>query len=471
MLKKTKKALVFGLGLLGGGVATTNWLLKQGYEVTVTDLKDEKTLQPSLKKIKGKVKLALGGHQQKLIEENDLVVVNPDVSRFHPYIQQAEKRQKSVANEATLFYNHWLKKTIGVTGTRGKTTTTRWVTHFLQARFEAMSAGNSYSSPLLAKVDRQAKYDYAVTELPSFLLEFFDQSARGPEVAIVTNLFQDHLNRHGTMQEYARVKTNIFKNQTSSQHLILNADNRWTDFFLTQKPRGQIWFFSLKELGIKQKGLEVKEGRVYFKNQGQLTPLWSARSFSRRQGEHNLQNLLAAALASYLSGISWLEIKKRLTTLPAIEFRQETIYENAKLKIINDTVATSPEGGMAAIKRFASPQTILITGGTDRQLDFSAWAEMVKERISPQNLILLQGSATEKMAKELKKRGVTGQIYDTLPQCFNLALEKAKQYPAALIVFSPAAKSFEKFKNEFDRGRKFNSLVKRYRFFDFKTNA
>src|SRR3989338_9847589 len=127
----SKRALVFGLGLLGGGVATTNWLLKHCYQVTVTDLKDKKQLAPSLKKIKGKVSLALGDHTEQLITDHDLIVVNPDVSINNPYIQLAQKLGKTVANEATIFYAHWSKKTVAVTGTRGKTTSVNWISHFL----------------------------------------------------------------------------------------------------------------------------------------------------------------------------------------------------------------------------------------------------------------------------------------------------------------------------------------------------
>lgn len=457
----SKRALVFGLGLLGGGVAAANWLLKHGYVVTITDLKDAKQLAPSLKKIQGKVNLALGGHTEQLITEHDLIVVNPDVSIHNPYIQLAFKLGKTVANEATIFYAHWPKKTIGVTGTRGKTTSVNWISHFLNGVSRSVITGNSYAQPLLSVADRQAQFDFAVTELPSFLLELFDQVEHGPDIAVITNLSQDHLNRHQSLEEYARVKSHIFKRQTVAQYLILNADNQWTDFFLKQKPSSQIRFFSTKPLPTTQPGLFYDQKRIFWQGENGVELVLNAEGFAEKMGWHNLENLLVSALACRLAGVSWTVMQERINTLPLIEFRQETVFADKNLTIINDTTATSPEGGIAAIERFGGKNCLLITGGTDRQLDFSRWAKMVKKHLPLKNLIFIKGSATEKMEKLLNQSLTKEQFCDTLQECLERALGKAKALKSAIILFSPAAKSFEKFKNEYDRGEQFNDLVRR----------
>lgn len=457
----SKRALVFGLGLLGGGVATANWLLKHGYTVTITDLKDEKQLAPSLKKIQSKVKLALGGHTEQLITEHDLIVVNPDVSIHNPYIQLAQKLGKIVANEATIFYAHWSKKTVAVTGTRGKTTSVNWINHFLKGVGRSVVTGNSYAQPLLSVADQQDQFDWAVTELPSFLLELFDQVERGPGIAVITNLSQDHLNRHGTLEEYAGAKSHIFKKQTPGQHLILNADNQWTDFFIKQKPSAQIRFFSAKPLPTIQPGLFYDRKRIFWQGENGVELALNAEGFVEKMGRHNLENLLASALACRLAGVSWAVMQERINTLPLVEFRQETVFADKNLTIINDTTATSPEGGIAAIERFGGENCLLITGGTDRQLDFSRWAKVVKKHLFLKNLIFIKGSATEKMEKLLNPSLTKDQFCDTLQECLERALHRAKTLPSAVILFSPAAKSFEKFKNEYDRGEQFNDLVRR----------
>lgn len=455
-----KRALVFGLGLLGGGVATTNWLIKHDYEVTVTDLKDEKKLRFSLKKIKGEVKLALGGHSDQLIAENDLIVANPDVSVENQYLQLAKKLKKEVANEATIFYTYWSKRTVAVTGTRGKTTTVNWLNHFLKAEARSVVTGNSYSKPLLSILDQAEKFDFAITELPSFLLEFFDQVSRGPEVAVITNLFQDHLNRHHTLEEYARVKTNIFKNQTAENFLVLNADNEWTGFFLQQNPAGQMRFFSMTPLAENRPGIFYQSGVVYEQKDGVAHKILNIENFIKEWGEHNVQNLMASSLAANLVGIGWEKIALRVASLPNIPFRQQTVFENGRVKIINDTTATSPDGGVAAIKRFGGPHCFLIAGGTDRQLDFSHWTDILSSCIPLQNVIFLQGSATQKMLNYFKGQVKPEQVKESLAECVRVAWEKARNQTGAVILFSPAAKSFEKFKNEYDRGNKFNKLVK-----------
>lgn len=182
--------------------------------------------------------------------------------------------------------------------------------------------------------------------------------------------------------------------------------------------------------------------------------------FRKAWGEHNVYNLLSSSLAAHLAGISWRVIASHIKKLPSVEFRQEIIFKNKELMVINDTTATSPEGGIAALKRFGSANTILIAGGTDRVLNHKAWARAVKNTISPENLILLAGSATKNMVKLLGNWGRKSTQVDTLKDIVTAAFALAKKYRHATILFSPAAKSFEKFKNEYDRGNQFNKLVR-----------
>ena len=457
-----KKVLVFGLGLLGGGVATTNWLLKQGAKVTVTDLKDKKALLQSLKEIKGKVKLVLGGHKESDIKTSEIVVVNPDVSINNKYVQLAFRLGKRVENEATIFLKNWQKPTVAVTGTRGKTTTTNWVNHFLKAKYKSSIAGNSYDNPFLKILDKQKNLEIAAVEIPSFALEMFDKTTPVSNVVLITNIYQDHLNRHQSLKNYAKTKANIFRHQSPSQHLVLNFDSNWTKFFLRQKLKSQVWFFSNKKLPQKFNGIYRQKEVILFQKNGKTEVVLKIRSFVKNWGGHNLYNLLASSLAAHLSGLSWREISNKVNDLPQVPFRQEIIFQNRKLKIINDTTATSPDGGIAALERFGSPNTILIAGGTDRQLDYKEWAKSVLKNIKKENIILLSGSATDKMTEELRIMNQELRTRETLKECLQDALAGTGKYSKSVILFSPAAKSFEKFKNEYDRGGQFNALVKSF---------
>lgn len=468
---KNKKVLIFGLGLLGGGVTATNWFLKKGANVTVTDLKTKEQLKPSLKKIRGRVKLVLGGHNKKIIDQNDVIVVNPDVPIKNEFIRYAISKNKIIENEATIFYKYFDKPIIGVTGTRGKTTTVVWTNYFLNSKYESSEAGNSLESPFLKVLDSVKKLDMAVVETPSFQMELFNQIKRAPEIAVITNIYQDHLNRHNTLKNYALIKARIFKNQSKNHNLILNFNNDWTKFLIKQKPKSKVWYFSSKKLDRELDGIFYDRGVVHFQENGKKEIIFPLGDFVSSHGEHNLENLLVSSLAAHIVGCSWAQIQNKIKSLPQVEFRQELVFKNKKVVVVNDTTATSPEGGIAAVKRFASPSValakegrstcILITGGTDRNLDFKNWSNKVLKYIKSANIIFLSGSATDKMLKLLGNKIKKEQVFETLEECFGKALNLAGKYSKSVVLFSPAAKSFEKFKNEYDRGKKFNKLVKK----------
>lgn len=460
---KNKNVLIFGLGLLGGGVATTNWFLKQGARVTVTDLKTEEQLESSLKKVNGEIQLKLGGHDENDIRTHDIIVCNQDVSINNPYIQLALKEGKQIETEGTLFFKIFQKRIVGITGTRGKTTTTAWTNTFLKSVFRSTTVGNlGEINPFMEMVDKGDEFDIAVAEVPSFQLEYFELINKGPEIAVITNLSADHLNRHGDMKNYALVKANIFKYQTQDQYLILNHDDEWTEFFVSQKPQSRIWQFSKNKLPKDIDGLYYQNNEIFFQEKDDIQSVLSIDDFIKEKGEHNLKNLLASALVAHLAGVPWDKIQTNIPSLPQIEFRQEIVFKNKKLMIINDTTATSPEGTAQAIKRFGGPETILIIGGTDKDLNFTELGKVIPGFIRPDNIVFLTGSATDKIRLALGDFATNCPSYDSLRECVEIASKKASQYPQSVILFSPASKSFEKFKNEYDRGEQFNNLIKDY---------
>lgn len=456
---KNKRVLLFGLGLLGGGVATANWFIKQGAKVTITDLKSKEELAPSLKALKGKFELRLGKHERDDIDAADIIVLNPGVSVYHELIRYALRRGKPVINEATIFYTSFKGEIIGITGTRGKTTTTQWTAHLLKAKNKVIVAGNSPEHPFLEMLSKAA--DIAVTEMPSFQSELFEDFDRKPDIAIITNIFQDHFNRYKNYRDYVKTKAHLFSHQSSRQHLILNYDNTWTPYLLTIPHKSQAWFFSVQALPKDLDGIYWSGGLLMFQTAGKSKEVLDLKGFVSNWGTHNIENLMAAALAAHIEGIAWENIQARIKTLPAIPFRQEIIFESSKLTVVNDTTATSPEGCIAAVKRFGTSSTILITGGTDRELTFINWAKIIPNYIHPENIIMLEGSATKKMLKSLKAHAEDVTVEDTLKACVETALKRAKKFGKATILFSPASKSFEKFTNEFDRGRQFTALIKK----------
>lgn len=456
-----------GLGLHGGGVATAKWLAKRGARVTATDMRSRAALAPSIAALRGTpVTFALGGHRAKDLRTHDLIVVNPGVPRESPYLAIAKKAKRRIENDASLFFARITNPVIAVTGTRGKTTTTLWIAEILAKRYkDVRPSGNTPENALLKEFDRVDGTDIpVVAELSSWQLEHLPTSGRAPAIAVITNLFADHLNRYGgRMRSYADAKANIFACQTKNDVLILNRDDPWRRYFLKKHPIGRVYFTSLSPLPQSLDGAFVKRGYCVLRRDGKEERLFSVGRFTRERGEHNLANLLAAVLAVRLFDPKLRISERDIVRLPAPRFREEVVRSSGKLLVVNDSCATSPDGTIAAIRRFGKDRrVILIAGGTDKDLEFDGLAKEIARSVRPDDLILLDGSATAKLVPELRKRGYGNIPYETLGECVRVALAQARKGTGKVaLVFSPAAASFEKFLHEFDRGEKFNAEIAR----------
>ncbi len=475
---KGKKVLVMGLGALGGGVATTKWLVSHGAAVTVTDLRSRKELTLSLKVLGSsakKIRLALGAHRETDFKNHDLIVVNPAVPRESRFLKVARNAHREIVNDARIFLDRAPNPVIVVTGTRGKTTTTHWIAHFLHGKGRAaFAAGNTPERPLLADLDRLVRRPEtpAVLELSSWQLELVGAARKAPDIAIITNLYPDHLNRYRNMEHYALAKANIFKGQNPAQILIFNAQNSWTRFFLRMKPRGRVYFFSTSALPRGTQGVGIRNGEIVF-TEGDMQETVAGKRFVKNflnvWGSHNLENLLASMLGAYFAGMTWAEIVKRTTTLPSIPYRQEMIVRRKKLLVVNDSAGTSPDATIAALTRFRGPGLHLITGGTDKKLEFRTLAKIMTTTTSAPRVFFLEGSATQKLVAELARLGyfkrATPLIFSSLSDILRAIKSSLRAHPSPsgpfTVLFSPGAASFEKFKNEFDRGNQFSRSAKR----------
>jgi UDP-N-acetylmuramoylalanine--D-glutamate ligase len=506
---KNEKVLIFGLGILGGGSEAVRWFYKKGAKLIITDKKTKKELLPSIKKLKKiKAKYVLGKHRFEDIDSSDIVYFNPGVSYKSEWVKYAKERGKEAVNDCYLFFKYAKGDIIAITGTRGKTTTTTWIYEFLRKFFgnKVLLGGNQPEKSLFKILDKTKENSISVLEISSFQLEFYSNAdsrrldadsrrlsdIKAPKIAIITNIYNDHLNRYSGFEEYAEVKAKIFQNQTENDYLILNLDNDWTNFFLSLKPKSQVYFVSLKKK--PPKGIYVKNEKVFIKDEKEYQ-IFPIKKFKEIYGEHNFYNLLFAILAVYLYLKSKnikdpqdkiKKLKNFILNLKTPEFRQEIVYKDKNLMIVNDSAATSPDATINAIERFKKYKNlILITGGTDKNLDFKDLAKKIKKEIKPKNLILLNGSATKKLIEELRKIKyplIEKNIFEDLREAVYRGLMRISEWINAdsklngtnknnpyrsvlnpyisVVLFSPASASFEKFKNEFDRGKKFNKIIK-----------
>jgi UDP-N-acetylmuramoylalanine--D-glutamate ligase len=455
---RNKKILLVGLGILGGGLSMARFLLSKGARLTITDLRDKKALAEMVKRLPSNVKYTLGKHKEDDFRNADIVIFNPAVSILSPWSKLAQKLDKPYFNDYTFFLETIKDKNpnadiIGITGTRGKTTTSLWANYLIDG---SILGGNIPEKGLLKILGK--KTDVYVLELSSFQLEYSKVNTPAPHIAIITNIYNDHLNRYGKFDVYAKMKFNIFKNQTKDDYLILNADEAITKAILKEKPKSQIYYTSGMKLPVTKNGLYFVKDTIFFQDRKKTEKVTKVFGLSR----HEKANLLCAILAARLAGTQWKEMTKKILALPQAPLRQEIILKSKNLTVVNDSAGTSPDAVIAAIEKYGQNQDFaLITGGTDKELDFTGLAKKIVDSIPPKDIYLLEGSATERLKKELKKYRYPKDLneFDTLEKIVKTI---SKDYPTGTILFSPGGASFEKFKNEFDRGNQFNRLVRKY---------
>lgn len=427
---KNKKILIMGLGLHGGGAGVVKFFYKQGAEILVTDLKTKEQLKESLKKLKNlKIKYTLGSHSEADFLWADVVIKNPDVPNSSPFLEFAKSKNIPIETDLTLFFKYSKAFIIGVTGTKGKSTTASLIFHILKSFYKRVFlAGNIGVSPLelLPKIKEG---DKVVLELSSFGLENLTQ---GPKIAVITNIMEDHLNRYANMTEYIQAKENIFKYQEKDNFLVLNKDDI-----------------------LSQKFAKDAKSKVAFFSSSPQIKLSNSKFF----GKHNLYNISSAIKVAELLNVPSSKIEKAVDTFKGVASRQEFIKEFKGVKYFNDTTATMPEAVITAIDvfsaQFPKARLIFICGGQNKGLSYKDLANKIIEKVD--QLVMLPGTASDKIEVELKN-------YKNLHKISSMrnAVRKAKTLAnrGDVVVLSPGAASFNIFKNEFDRGDQFKKFVK-----------
>ncbi len=435
-----EKIIVMGLGLHGGGVGTAKFFYEMGADVLVTDLKKKEELKESLDKLEGlEIGFVLGEHREEDFIKADLVIKNPDVPKESPFLKKAEENNVPVKTDIEIFFDLFEGEIIGITGTKGKSTAASLLYLFLRKKYpETLLGGNIGVSPLELLL-RSEEGNMAVLELSSFELEDLGKS---PKTALFLNILKDHLKRHRGFKGYIKAKKEIFLHQKKEDNLVLNYDDKRVRSFASEA-LSKIYYFS-KEKPVE--GSFLKGDKIYFKDK----EICSLKDI-KLKGEHNLLNVLAALAAAKIYGVDSGDIREVLKSFEGIPFRRQLIAEKKGKKYYNDTTATMPQAVIEALNTFPEG-LILIAGGVDKGLDYSDLAEKIKEKVS--SLILLPGTGTDKLKKEL-----AGFKNIFLAENMREAVKKSSSLKGGVVLLSPGGSSFNLFKNEFDRGERFNKEV------------
>src|SRR3989338_5314304 len=410
---------VMGLGRFkqGSGIGAAKWLMRHGAQIVVTDLKTEADLKASVDLVTDWYKayreqypdrniyapvFALGGHREDDFTNVQLVVKNPDVPKESAYVKLAEQNGVRVESDISLFLHFYPHPVYGVTGTRGKYTTTALIGHMLASKHpKAVTAGNITHSPLeeLDWMLQEKEPVPVVLEMSSWLLDGLGHVNKPFQIAVLTNIAEDHLDRYASFDAYIESKASLFKNQTKEQKAVLNYDHELVRK-VGDKVGGKIYWFSAKPLPADLEGAYLDaEGNLIIRLDGKERKICHVTKWPSLGGEHNQQNALAGALAAALAGVADTAICQSLRTFEGLPGRQQTVRELQGVTYVNDTNATSPEAVMAALARFKGQATrvILIVGGKAKGFGFEKMAEDI--RAECKHVVYLEGASTADIEK------------------------------------------------------------------------
>ena len=416
-----------GLGVNGGGVESAKFFFNAGSIVTVTDLQDENVLKKSLhelKKYKG-ITYHLGQHIETDFIDTDIIIKNPGVPPTSKFLQIAQKNSKLVTSDLEVFMRLAMpKKVIAITGTKGKSTTATFISQILDSlKVPNILVGNIGKSPLNCLGIEKDKY--VILELSSFQID--DLGGQKPyfDVVTITNIFPDHLNRYGSFENYQNAKLNLIKYIKPNGKVILPKLNNFDH--LVNVPK--IVFFSDKfTLNI-------------FNN----TP-------------ENVLNFNAALLSvSELLAINDpSQILTKIKKLSPPRFRNEVVRKLNNIYFINDSTATNPTVAVATLKNYPPKGTIVILGGSSKDLSSNILANYINQHEF--HVILLQSIVGQELSKKIKKSLIISKP-DNLKDAVNAGYKYLRKTQGTRLILTPGAASFGMFINEFDRGEQFNQLV------------
>lgn len=443
---QNRRVLVMGLGRFGGGVDAVRYLARQGARVCVTDGAPADRLAVPLQALAdiADLRFRLGEHEATDFDEADVILVNPAVPDTHPLLERSRCQGKTITTSVNLFFENCPAPIIGITGANGKSTTTALAAHLLEGQpgRRVWLSGNIGHQPLLETLKDISPEDRVVLELSSFQTERMAGIGRGPQVALLTNLTPNHLDRHGTFADYCAAKEVLFQCQpchpdAPSTSLFCGEDAvacRWFDRYRVQAGRHSL-LYRAKEVPAALRGVYLLPGRA------------------------NLTNLAGAWAIAQVFGVTEAQACDRLASFRPLPHRLDRVAEREGIRWVNDSIATTPESTLVALAAFDQPK-ILIAGGYDKGACFKALGEAIARYTKG---VVLLGQTAPALARSIKQgRGATVPVtrVDTLDQAVQAA--RGMAVPGDVVLLSPACASYDMFTNFQERGDAFVALVKQW---------
>ncbi len=410
------------VGAARSGVALAGYLAAKGEAVRVVDKRSEPELRDLLAQLPAGVDLRLGGYDDSVLADVDVVYASPGVPWDSQLLNDAHRLGIKVSSEIDLFLRLCPGTVVGITGTNGKTTTTALTGAVLAAGKRPVLVGGNIGDTVLDRLDEVTPRHWVVLELSSFQLE----SVEKPHfhVGVILNITPDHLDRHGTFERYIDLKARAIEFAGADDFAVLNGSDAAVRS-LASRTRGHV---------------------VWFDEHRPVPPM-------PLPGRHNLENALAAAAVGRIAGLSDEAIDAAIRSFKGVEHRLELVGEWDGVRWYNDSKATNPDAGRVALSAFPNMPLVLIAGGYGSGFELGPW---VSDVLRNADAVVLMGASADVLAKELADHPKVVRAAD-LDEAVELAAGLSR--PGGVVLLSPAYKSFDMFKDFEDRGRRFKALV------------
>ena len=446
---KSKKVAILGWGM--NGLDAYEYLLEQGAEITIFDQKEQNEIDLSKVNIKEAYIESGKDYLRQGLNNFDFIFRAPGVYRYIPELIAAEKSGVVVTSAIKLFFDLCPAKIVGITGTKGKGTTSTLIYLILKNAGKNVYLAGNIGIPMLTLLPKLTPKSWVVLELSSFQLIDMTKS---PHIAVILNITEDHMDWHIDRDEYVKAKTQIVRYQNKNDIAAMNYDYSDSKNF-SKLTKAKTYFFSRKG---KVNGSYVEDGNIKLDVGSKIYDIGKTKKLLLR-GKHNWENVCAAVCASYLAGAAIKSIKEVVFSFKGLEHRLELVGEIKGVKFYNDSFSTNPQTTIAAIKSFEEPLT-LILGGSDKGLDYDGMGKEISKSKNVRNIILI-GDISDVIENAIKKAGYTGKVLklgksdmqQIVKKCVNVTPEDG------VALLSPATASFDMFANYKERGSKFKEAV------------
>ena len=449
-----KRVLI--LGAARQGLALARWLSLHGAHVILSDMRSEDELRVARESLaEFQIDWALGGHPLELLDSIDVLCPSGGVPLTLPIVAEAVSRGIPLSNDSQVFMEVVPCKTIGITGSAGKTTTTTLVGRMAKnACGDKAYIGGNIGDPLLNYVDGMKPEDIAILELSSFQL---DQMTISPNIAAILNITPNHLDRHGTMEAYTASKARILVFQSKNDIAVLGHDDKgaWN---LRNKVNGKLFTFTLHDLDEGLDGAYLHDGLLNLRDGHAYLPLILREKILLR-GDHNVENVLAAFAIGHAAGFPLDAMLEAVEDFRGVPHRLELVRELHGVRWYNDSTSSAPERSMAAIHSFDNEPIVLLLGGRDKDLPWEELMMLVNERVDH---VVLFGEVADKIQKTVAgiRSGKTRFSITRVDGLHEAVLKAAEIAEAGdVVLLSPGGTSYDEFKDFAERGERFTAWV------------